>query len=299
MRILVVGDIMLDRYVFGDVSRISQEAPVPIVARQREEKRAGAAANVAANCATLGAEVTLVGIVGADYAATAIEAILPKGVRCNLVRDPHISTTEKMRIIGKNQQIVRVDSEQTPTIVLGQETRDEIKAHDIIVFSDYGKGALKCIRVMIALAKEYGKTVLVDPKGYDYSRYAGADLVKPNINEMREMAGGWDDESGLRFKADTLRSEALIGAVLVTRASDGMTLYDGATEAHLHAVAKEIYDVTGAGDTVMAALAVMLAEGRSLYAAAVAANYAAGIAVSRFGTYAVTREELNEVMNVC
>lgn len=297
-RILVIGDIMLDKLVYGTVDRISQEAPVPIVKFDREECRAGAAANVAMNCAALGAQVTLIGIVGKDESAEILKGIVQQaGIKQILLADGSIKTTQKLRVIGRGQQIVRIDFEQRPLIELRDAAYFEIKRHDIIVLSDYDKGALSCIEGLIAVARLEGKTVLVDPKGADYRKYAGADLVKPNIHEMRDMVGHISNKPGdLAEKANRLRIDAQIGAVLVTKASEGMTLYDG-SEHHIPSKAREVYDVTGAGDTVIACLAVMLAQGKSLLEAAIAANFAAGVVVSKFGTAVCSSEELEGAMN--
>ena len=295
-KILVVGDVMLDRYWSGDVDRLSQEAPVPVVRMAHEEHRAGAAANVALNIAAMGAQVTLIGIVGQDEGAEIVRGIVNKaGVKQILLADGSIKTTQKLRVIGRGQQIVRIDFEQRPKIGLIEEALDQIMAHDIIVFSDYDKGALVDVQHLIERAKRSGKTVVVDPKGHDYTKYAGADLVKPNIHEMRDMAGGWTSEEQLAVKANQLRHEANIGSLLVTRAADGMTLYDGGRH-HIHSKAREVFDVTGAGDTVMAALAVMLAQGKTLLESASIANIAAGLAVGKFGTSVVTLDELKGAM---
>ena len=297
-RILVVGDVMLDRYWFGDVTRLSQEAPVPIVRMKRQEYRAGAAANVAMNCVSLGAEVTLMGLIGADESGLLLRDLLSKSVNTLLTIDTSIKTTEKLRVIGRNQQIVRVDFEEKPSQAIDGPALEQIKNHEIIIFSDYAKGAFFGIQALISYAKSLGKTVLVDPKGYDYSKYSGADLIKPNLEEMREMAGGWASEADLTAKVDKLKTEAMVGAILLTRAGDGMTLYEGSEQPfHIHSTAKEVYDVTGAGDTVMAAVGVALSEGRTFTEAATMANYAAGVAVGKFGTSTVTMKEIKEAMN--
>ena len=298
-KILVIGDVMLDRYLHGEVTRISQEAPVPIVNMTREECRAGAAANVAMNVKALGADVTLVGIVGKDESSAILRDIIDKaGIRSFITPSDSIVTTQKLRVIGRNQQIVRVDMEQQYENDFAQIVIDLgcIETHDIIVLSDYAKGALSGIQKIIEHAKDAGKTVLVDPKGNSWEKYSRADLVKPNIHEMRDMVGGWHLELELSIKANNLRQDAGIGAILLTRAADGMTLYANPTAHHIHAKAKAIYDVTGAGDTVMAALAVMLSQGKSLIEAATIANYAAGIVVGKFGTATVTMQEIEEAM---
>lgn len=295
-RILVVGDVMLDKYIRGTVDRLSQEALVPVVKFDHEEHRAGAAANVAMGIAALGSPVTLIGIVGNDNESAVLHCILDLAkVDHMLIVDNSIKTTQKLRIIGRGQQIVRVDFEQRPQASLEAIAVDGIDRHDIIVFSDYDKGALQTIQPLIAYAKFIGKTVIVDPKGHDYTKYAGADVVKPNIHEMRDMAGGWTSEEQLADKANRLREHAQIGALLVTRAGDGMTLYDGG-QHHIPSKAREVFDVTGAGDTVIAAVAVMLAQEKTLLEAATIANYAAGVAVQKFGTSTVTTEELNNAI---
>lgn len=297
MSILVVGDVMLDRYWHGAVDRLSQEAPVPVVKMEREECRAGAAANVAANCVSLGAEATLIGIVGHDESAEILyELSIQAGVNTILIPDHLIRTTQKLRVIGKGQQIVRVDFEQRPVTTIDKVARRYIENHDVIVFSDYGKGALPGVQELIATAKAMHKTVLVDPKGHDYAKYAGADVVKPNRDELREMAGGWGSQEQLNAKAQAIRKEARIGAILVTLAAEGMVIYDEHGVTAIPAVKREVYDVTGAGDTVMAALAVMLEDGMPLKEAAEIANYAAGVSVGKFGTSIVTQQELKEAM---
>lgn len=297
MSILIIGDVMLDRYWYGDVSRLSQEAPVPVVKMDREECRAGAAANVAANCVALGAEATLIGIVGRDESAEILyDLTIQAGVNTILIPDNLIRTTQKLRVIGKGQQIVRVDWEQRPVTTIDKVARRYIENHDIIVFSDYGKGALPGVQELIATAKAMNKTVLVDPKGHDYAKYAGADLVKPNKDELREMAGGWGSQEQLNAKAQAVRRGANIGAILVTLAAEGSVIYDEHGITTIPAIKREVYDVTGAGDTVMAALAVMLEEGYSLKEAAEIANYAAGVAVGKFGTSTVSQQELKEAM---
>jgi rfaE bifunctional protein kinase chain/domain len=297
MSILVIGDVMLDRYWSGEVSRLSQEAPVPVVKMDHEERRAGAAANVAANCASLGGDVALIGIVGRDESADLLNnCVANRGIDVMLVEDITIKTTQKLRVIGRSQQIVRVDFEQRPSASIEALALEQIKRHDIIVFSDYGKGSLVKVSQLIRFAKATGKTVLVDPKGHDYAKYAGADAVKPNRDELREMAGGWSSPEQMNLKAQAIRREAMVGAILVTLASDGMAIYDEEGVAHIPAIAQDVYDVTGAGDTVMAAIAVMLGEGKTLREAAVIANYAAGVVIGKFGTSTVSKAELEEAM---
>jgi rfaE bifunctional protein kinase chain/domain len=262
MSIMVAGDAMLDRYWFGDVSRISPEAPVPVVRMLREEERPGAAANVARN----------------------VEAMGGKCVRVFGSGRP----IEKLRLIARNQQVARVDFDYP------QEPIQHLPMIDcsVVVFSDYGKGSLTNIRQLIAVAKMEGMTVLVDPKGHDYERYRGADVIKPNLNEMKELVGGWSSEEQLHSKAEKLRKEAGIGAILLTRASDGMSLFTDHDVLDIYSTAREVYDVSGAGDTAIAAMAVSLSLGHSLQDAARYANKAAGIVVGRFGTAVASKEEV-------
>ena len=296
-RVLVVGDVMLDRYWFGEVERISPEAPVPVVRVQREEERLGGAGNVAFNVKLLGADVTLLTVVGNDEAATRLEALLKaKGVRCALGRDPQLQTIVKLRVIGRSQQLIRIDFESTPDHeVLAQLLSDferELPAHDAVLFSDYGKGGLAHIQPMIELARAAGKPVLVDPKGSDYARYAGATIVTPNRSELMQVIGRWTDEADLHKRARELRERLGIGALLLTRSDEGMTLFEDADTFNVPAQAREVFDVTGAGDTVIATIAALLATGTPLRSAISHANRAAGIVVGKFGTAGVTYDEL-------
>jgi len=296
-RVLVVGDVMLDRYWFGAVERISPEAPVPVVRVSREDERLGGAANVALNAKTLGAQVTLLTVVGADEAAARLRTLLEReGVRTLLGEDAALQTIVKLRIIGRSQQLLRADFESEPANeVLAQMTGEFERAlpeHDLVLFSDYGKGGLAHIPRMIELARAAGKPVLVDPKGSDYRRYAGADLVTPNRAEMAQVVGTWSGEADLQARADALRAELGLGAVLVTRSEQGMSLFDSGAPLHVPAQAREVFDVTGAGDTVIATLAVLLAAGATAREAVPLANKAGGIVVGRFGTASVTFDEL-------
>ncbi|HSV68522.1 MAG TPA: D-glycero-beta-D-manno-heptose-7-phosphate kinase [Methylibium sp.] len=296
-RVLVVGDVMLDRYWFGAVERISPEAPVPIVRIAREEERLGGAANVALNAKTLGAQVTLLTVVGADAAAATLRTLLEReGVHTLLGEDARLQTIVKLRIIGRSQQLLRADFESEPANeVLAQMTGDFERAlpdHDLVLFSDYGKGGLAHIPRMIELARAAGKPVLVDPKGSDYRRYAGADLVTPNRAEMAQVVGAWSGEADLQARAEALRTELGLGAVLVTRSEQGMSLFDGSAPLNVPAQAREVFDVTGAGDTVIATMAVLLAAGASPREAVPLANKAGGLVVGRFGTASVTLDEL-------
>ncbi|MBK8118435.1 MAG: D-glycero-beta-D-manno-heptose-7-phosphate kinase [Sulfuritalea sp.] len=295
--ILVVGDVMLDRYWFGEVSRISPEAPVPVVKVERTEERPGGAANVARNCAALGARVTLLSVVGADEAGHALARLLnDSGIQCSLHEDAKLSTTVKLRVIGRQQQLLRIDFEHAPDHEVLQAKLADFEARlaacDVVILSDYGKGGLAHITEMIVLARAVGKPVLVDPKGEDYVRYSGATLLTPNRSELREVVGGWKDEDELARKANRLRDELRLGALLVTRSEEGMTLFSDGGVAHEPAVAREVYDVSGAGDTVIATLAVMLGSGLSLPQAMRQANLAAGIVVGKLGTATCSLEEL-------
>ena len=295
--ILVVGDVMLDRYWFGEVSRISPEAPVPVVKVERTEERPGGAANVARNCAALGARVTLLSVVGADEAGHALARLLnDSGIQCSLHEDAKLSTTVKLRVIGRQQQLLRIDFEHAPDHEVLQAKLADFEARlaacDVVILSDYGKGGLAHITEMIVLARAVGKPVLVDPKGEDYARYSGATLLTPNRSELREVVGGWKDEDELARKANRLRDELRLGALLVTRSEEGMTLFSDGGVAHEPAVAREVYDVSGAGDTVIATLAVMLGSGLSLPQAMRQANLAAGIVVGKLGTATCSLEEL-------
>jgi len=296
-RVLVVGDAMLDRYWFGAVDRISPEAPVPVVRVSREEERLGGAANVALNVKALGARVTLLTVVGTDEPARRLRALLEEqGVNALLGSDAQLFTIVKLRVIGRAQQLLRVDFENQPDHeVLASMLADYEQAlpeHDAVLFSDYGKGGLTHITTMIELARAAGKPVLVDPKGDDYSRYKGATVITPNRTELAEVVGRWNSEAQLAERAERLRAELGLDGLLVTRSEDGMSLFDAAGHARIPAEAREVFDVTGAGDTVIATLAAMLAAGLGLREAMPIANRAGGIVVGKFGTASVGYDEL-------
>ena len=296
-RVLVVGDAMLDRYWHGAVERISPEAPVPVVKVTREEERIGAAANVAYNVSTLGAQASFLGVVGDDEPGQRLEVMLKEtGIRTHLKRDPGLRTTVKLRVIGRQQQLLRMDFENEPdheVLAMQSEAFDELLPdQDAVLFSDYGKGGLAHIPAMIEAARAGNKIVLVDPKGSDYQRYRGASVITPNRAELQDVVGRWHSEDELRTKAQNLRTSLNLGALLVTRSEEGMTLYDEAGEFHVTAQAREVFDVTGAGDTVIATLATMAAAGLSLRDAVTIANRAGGIVVGKFGTATVSYEEL-------
>ncbi len=296
-RVLVVGDTMLDRYWYGAVERISPEAPVPVVKVNKEEERIGGAGNVAFNVVTLGAQASFLGVVGDDEPGHRMEALLEKtGIAAHLKRDPGLMTTVKLRVIGRHQQLLRMDFENEPdheALALQNEAFVQIvPQHQAVLFSDYGKGGLAHIPKMIAAARAAGKPVLIDPKGSDYTRYAGATVITPNRAEMQQVVGGWSDAAGLRTKAQNLREQLNLDAVLVTLSEEGMTLFDAQGETHVDANAREVFDVTGAGDTVIATLAALVAAGMPLREAMPLANKAGGIVVGKFGTATVSYEEL-------
>lgn len=296
-RVLVVGDVMLDRYWFGAVDRISPEAPVPVVRVTREEDRLGGAANVAVNAQSLGASATLLTVVGDDEPARRLEQLLAeRRIRSAIGHDPQLKTIVKLRVIGRSQQLIRVDFENTPDHeVLAQMLSSfeaEVAAHDAVVFSDYGKGGLAHIPRMIELARAAGKPVLVDPKGHDYQRYAGATVLTPNRSELAQITGPWRDEAQLAAQAQGMRRALRLDALLLTRSEEGMTLFDESGADHVPAEAREVFDVTGAGDTVIATLAALVGSGLSLREAVPWANHAASLVVGKFGTASVSHEEL-------
>ncbi|MCL2658120.1 MAG: D-glycero-beta-D-manno-heptose-7-phosphate kinase [Betaproteobacteria bacterium] len=296
-RVLIVGDVMLDRYWFGDVSRISPEAPVPVVKVERCEERPGGAANVACNAASLGAASALLSVVGPDEPAQALRRLLKQyEVDASLRADEALSTTIKLRVIGRQQQLLRIDFETWPTHEALQATfsdyRQRLPNSDVVVLSDYGKGGLTHVAEMISLARAEDKPVLVDPKGYDYSRYRGATLLTPNRSELQQVVGKWKDEADLIRRAQSLREELELEALLVTRSEEGMTLFRADGVTHEATRAREVYDVSGAGDTVIATLAVMLAAGSSMVDAMRWANHAAGIVVGKLGAAAVSLDEI-------
>jgi rfaE bifunctional protein kinase chain/domain len=300
-RLLVVGDVMLDRYWYGDVDRISPEAPVPVVKFERTEEVPGGAANVARNATALGARATLLSVVGDDEAGARLrELVEAEQVIACLHKDPSIPTTVKLRVIGRHQQLLRIDFETLPSHeVLADKLTDFeslLADCDVLVLSDYGKGGLAHIAKMIELARAAGKIILVDPKGDDYTRYHGATVVTPNRAEMREVVGRWKSEQDLTERAQALRRELGAEALLLTRSEDGMTLYQESGALHEAAKAREVYDVSGAGDTVIAALAAMLGSGAALPLAMHVANCAAGIVVGKLGTAVVQRDELQAAL---
>lgn len=298
-RVLVVGDAMLDRYWFGAVDRISPEAPVPVVRvnRAKEQERLGGAANVAWNARALGATARLLTAIGDDEHGHRLEALLAKsGVESLFKRDPRMTTIVKLRVIGRSQQLLRVDFEEEPDHEVLEDLlaqyEQTLAVSDVVLFSDYGKGGLTHIPRMIELARAAGRPVLVDPKGSDYERYRGATVITPNRAELAQVIGAWSSEAQLHERAFALRERLGLGGLLLTRSEDGMSLFDAQGHVQIPAQAREVFDVTGAGDTVIATMAVMLASGLGLREAMVHANRAGGIVVGKFGTASVGYEEL-------
>jgi rfaE bifunctional protein kinase chain/domain len=289
---------MLDRYWFGEVDRISPEAPVPVVKVSRTEERPGGAANVARNAAALGATVTLLSVTGDDEAGATLEKLLAaERIRTSFHRDASLPTTVKLRVIGRQQQLLRVDFETTPSHeVLADSLADYdrlLPDSDILVLSDYGKGGLAHIATMIGRARAAGKRVLVDPKGDDWARYRGATIITPNRGEFRQVAGRWRDDAEMSVKAQALRTGLGIDALLVTRSEEGMSLFTAEGAYHVPAQAREVYDVSGAGDTVIATVAALIGAGADMPTAVRIANQAAGVVVAKLGTAVVTPDELD------
>lgn len=297
VRMLVVGDVMLDRYWFGEVSRISPEAPVPVVRIEKREERLGGAANVARNAAALGAHCGLLGVVGADEAGDQVERLLAESsIHSYLKRDEAISTIIKLRVIGRQQQMVRIDFEEAPSENILRDKLTQFKAllpdYGVVILSDYNKGSLVNVAEMIATARAAGKIVMVDPKGDDFTPYRGATMLTPNKSELRRIVGSWKTEEQLTEKAQNLRAGLGLEALLLTRSEEGMSLYTASEVLHVHADAREVFDVSGAGDTVIATMAAMMGAGAPLPEALATANRAGGIVVGKLGTATVTREEL-------
>ena len=296
-RILVVGDLMLDQYWHGSTSRISPEAPVPVVHVKENEQRAGGAGNVALNIAALGAKTSLLGFSGMDEVADALTRILENaGVRCFLQRIEEYPTITKLRVMSRHQQLIRLDFEGgfhavNPDILL-QQFLQEMQQADIIVLSDYGKGTLSSVEKFIGLAKSLNKTVLIDPKGSDFDRYAHASLITPNLNEFEAVVGPCKDQQQIVDKGMLLLERLNLKALLVTRGEHGMSLMGrGEDPLHLPTHAREVFDVTGAGDTVISVLAAALAAKKSYAEATTLANVGAGIVVGKMGTATISAEE--------
>lgn len=296
-RVLIAGDVMLDRYWFGDVERISPEAPVPVVHAQRTEERLGGAANVAHNVSALGAQASLVCVFGDDAVGQDLTALLnASGIQAHTQQDPTLKTTLKLRIISRQQQLLRVDFEETPAKEALQFKKERFIAllpeHDIVLLSDYAKGALLHSAELIAAARSADKLVLVDPKGSNWKPYAGATILTPNRTELRQIIGTWHSESDLEARVTTLRTELNIEALFLTRSEEGASLYSNSGVIHVPTEAREVYDVCGAGDTIIATLAALLGAKLPLSEAITHANRAAGIVVGKLGTAHVRYEEL-------
>jgi len=298
-RVLIVGDAMLDRYWFGAVERISPEAPVPIVRvnSKKDEERLGGAANVAWNVRALGTHASLLTAIGDDDHGRRLESLLvASGVESVFKRDPRLTTIVKLRVIGRSQQLLRLDFENEPDHEVLEDMLElyerSLQVSNVVLFSDYGKGGLTHIPRMIQLARDAGKPVLIDPKGNDYGRYRGASVITPNRAELAQVIGAWSSEAELHQRAQSLREQHALGALLLTRSEEGMSLFDAQGHVRIEANAREVFDVTGAGDTVIATLAAMLASGMSLRDAMPIANRAGGIVVGKFGTASVSYEEL-------
>ncbi len=301
-RVLVVGDVMLDRYWYGAATRISPEAPVPVVHVTNSEERAGGAGNVALNVSTLGAGAVVIGLIGTDEAGDKlIHCMDNAGVTHRLQRLVDTPTVTKLRVISHSQQLIRLDFEDGFSGRGASELLShfcaELKNCDVVVLSDYGKGTLESVPTLIAEAVRANVPVLVDPKGNDLSRYAGASVVTPNLAELTSVMGGFSDETELTRKGQELMSRHDFGALLITRGEHGMTLLRaGQPELHLPTSAREVFDVTGAGDTVIATLAAGLAAGQDLSMATALANTAAGIVVGKLGTATASIPELQRAL---
>ena len=296
-KVLVVGDVMLDRYWFGDVSRISPEAPVPVAKIEKTEHRAGGAANVARNVAALGGQAVLLSVIGDDEAGDCLNALMAEhGVETVLIRDQNIATTVKLRVVARNQQLIRLDFEDAPTheVLNGVKNRfRELLAEcDVVILSDYGKGGLTHVVSFIEWARQAGKPVLIDPKGDDYAKYTGATMLTPNRAELRQVTGSWKNEADLQEKARALRRNLDLQALLLTRSEEGMTLFRDGEPHHQPTQAREVFDVSGAGDTVIAGMGLAMAAGLDLPEAMQLANAAAGVVVGKLGTAVCSFDEL-------
>lgn len=302
-QVLVVGDVMLDRYWYGPTNRISPEAPVPVVKVETIEERPGGAANVAMNIASLGANARLVGLTGVDDAARALNARLAEvNVECDFVAVPNQPTITKLRVLSRNQQLIRLDFEDgfggvDPAPILAR-IRQALPQLGALILSDYAKGALAAVQAMIRLARDAGVPVLIDPKGSDFERYRGATLLTPNLSEFEAVVGRCHNEQEIVERGLALMDRFDLSALLVTRSEQGMTLLQrgGVAPLHMPTQAQEVYDVTGAGDTVIGMLATAIAAGTSLEEACFLANAAAGVVVGKLGTSTVSPVELENAI---
>lgn len=302
-RILVAGDVMLDRYWHGSTSRISPEAPVPVVNIQNDETRVGGAGNVALNIAALGGRVTLAALVGEDAAAASLRDKLTEGgVTCRLLVTPNGRTITKVRVMSRHQQLIRLDFEDSfppeSAAAMQNEVCRALTGVHALVLSDYAKGALGQAQAMIQSARMAGVPVVVDPKGKDFERYRGATVLTPNLSEFEAVAGACANDTTLVERGERLRDQLDLDALLITRSERGMTLLErGHAPLHLPTRAREVFDVTGAGDTVVAVLAIGLASGLRMSEATALANLAAGVVVGKLGTATVSLDELREAMH--
>ncbi|WP_386685924.1 MULTISPECIES: bifunctional D-glycero-beta-D-manno-heptose-7-phosphate kinase/D-glycero-beta-D-manno-heptose 1-phosphate adenylyltransferase HldE [unclassified Lonepinella] len=302
-KVLVLGDVMLDRYWFGATNRISPEAPVPVVRVQQNEERAGGAANVAMNIASLNVPTQLLGLIGNDETGSALTQLLEKQkIYCNFVKLDTHPTITKLRILSRHQQLLRLDFEedfhQAPTDELLDKLKSAVKNVGALILSDYGKGTLAQVQKMIQIARQANVPVLIDPKGTDFERYRGATLLTPNMSEFEAVVGKCENEEDIIEKGLKLISDINLTALLVTRSEKGMTLLrPNQPVYHLPTVAKEVFDVTGAGDTVISVLATALADGRSFEESCYLANVAAGIVVGKLGTSTVSTVELENAIH--
>lgn len=302
VKILVVGDVMLDRYWFGQVNRISPEAPVPIAKIDKIEDRPGGAANVARNITSLGGNATLLSVVGIDEPSITLEKLLDnEKVETIFKKDSNVNTVVKLRVLAKNQQLIRIDFEEKPSHEILAEILDTyqsiVENYELVILSDYGKGGLYHTSQMIKIARACGKKVLIDPKGSDYLKYQNATLITPNLSELCEAIGKWNNEEELYTKANLLRERLNLEYILITRSEDGMTLFDGNKAYNFPTSAQEVYDVSGAGDTVIATTGLMLANQLSIQDSIKIANFTAGLVVAKLGTATITKNELIEAIN--
>ncbi len=303
IHILVVGDVMLDRYSHGETARISPEAPVPVVRVESEEARAGGAGNVALNIAHLGGKVSLIGVTGDDEMAQQLTTLLQaKKVDCFFQKVPSVATITKHRIISRHQQLIRLDFEDgfpdLDSTPIQNQLSDLIDAADLVIFSDYAKGTLNQLEDLIAIAKKAGKPILIDPKGSDYQRYKGATLLTPNCAEFEQVVGQCAGNADIEQKGEALMTDLEIDAILITRGEMGMTLLEkGQPPRHLPARAREVFDVTGAGDTVISVTAAALAMQMPLEAAIQVANAAAGVVVAKLGTAVADFDEIQYALH--
>jgi rfaE bifunctional protein kinase chain/domain len=298
VRALVVGDAMLDRYWYGDVDRISPEAPVPVVHVKDADERPGGAANVARNIQALQARCALLAVTGDDGDADSLASLLAReAIEAHLVRDKLLNTTVKLRVISRHQQLIRIDFESPSSkdsrVKLFDRYLQDVGDYDVVVCSDYGKGGLGQIREMIEAARKLHKPIVIDPKGRDYSGYRGATMITPNRKEFEFVAGAFRTNAELEQKARAMAEELALDAVLVTRSEEGMSYIgrDGRT-LHMPARARDVYDVTGAGDTVIATIGCAVAAGADIQDVLHLANVAAGVVVGKLGAETASPQEI-------